>query len=137
VPDVKYTYIRVGLDGRVQFSKFMVGAHVAPRFLTSLHQIDLETVWFPGATGSGLDMGLEFGWSFLPFLGLVAGFDMIRYGFDFNDMPTGTVSGAPPENATPADPLRAPMAAGGATDTYLTGRLGLVVTLGGSKPKGK
>jgi hypothetical protein len=137
VPDVKYTYIRVGIDGRARFSKFMLGAHVAPRFLTTLHQIDLETVWFPGATGSGLDFGLELGWAFLPFLELTLGGDVIRYGFDFNDMPVGTVSNQPPENATPSDPLRAPMAAGGATDTYITGRLGLTVTLGGSKPKSK
>ena len=131
VPDVKYTFIRTGIDGRARFSKFMIGAHAAPRFLTSLHQIDLAGVWFPGASGGGFDWGVEFGWSFLPFLGVVAGFDMIRYGFDFNDMPTGTVSGQPPQNATPADPLAAPMAAGGATDTYLTGRLGVTVTLDG------
>jgi hypothetical protein len=134
VPDVRYTYIRPGLDGRVHISKFLIGAHVAPRFLTSLHQIDLETVWFPGATGSGLDFGFELGWEFLPFLGVVAGFDVIRYGFDFNDMPTETKSGAPAEAATPADPLKAPMLAGGATDTYITGRLGVQVTLGGAKP---
>jgi hypothetical protein len=135
VPDVKYKYIRPGLDARVHVSKLMLGAHVAPRFLLSLEQIDLETVWFPGATGSGLDFGLEVGWAFLPFLGVVAGFDVIRYGFDFNGMPTDTVMGQPPEDASPSDPLKAPLAAGGATDTYITGRLGLQVTLGGSNPK--
>jgi hypothetical protein len=110
---------------------------LAPRFLTTLHQIDLETVWFPGATGSGLDYGLEFGWDFLPFLGVVAGFDVVQYGFDFNDMPVGTVSGAPPQNASPTDPLSAPMIAGGATDQYITGRLGVVLTLGKKTAKGK
>jgi hypothetical protein len=135
VPDVKYQYIRTGIDGRARIKNFMIGGHVAPRFLTSFHQVDLEGVWFPGATGSGLDFGIELGWDFLPFLGAVAGFDMIRYGFDFNDMPIETMSGAPPENASATDPLKAPMLAGGATDTYITGRLGLVLMLGGSKPK--
>jgi hypothetical protein len=135
VPDVKYTYLRIGIDGRVYVANLMFGAHVAPRFLTSLSQIDLEAVWFPGAEGSGLDFGVEVGYDFLPFLGVVAGFDAIRYGFDFNNMPVDTVSGQPPENATPADPLKAPMAAGGAIDTYLTGRIGIVVKLGGAKPK--
>jgi hypothetical protein len=137
VPDVKYQYLRFGLDARVQVSTLRFGAHIAPRVLTSLEQIDLATVWFPGATGRGLDFGFEAGWNFLPFLGLVAGFDYVRYGFDFNAAPPGTVS-APNGGVTPSeqDPLLTPMLAGGATDTYMSGRIGFVVTLGGAqKPK--
>ncbi len=137
VPDVRYSFLRFGLDARVQVSTLRFGAHIAPRVLTSLHQIDLATVWFPGATGRGLDLGLEAGWNFLPFLGVVAGFDYVRYGFDFNDSPPGTVS-SPSGGAMPSveDPLLTPMLAGGATDTYVSGRIGLVVTLGGA-PKAK
>jgi hypothetical protein len=133
VPDVRYSFLRFGLDARVQVSTLRFGAHIAPRVLTSLNQIDLATVWFPGATGRGLDLGLEAGWNFLPFLGVVAGFDYVRYGFDFNDSPPGTVS-APNARVAPSaqDPLLTPMLAGGATDTYVSGRIGLVVTLGGA-----
>lgn len=135
VPDVRYNFIRVGLDARARFSRLLVGAHVAPRFLLSFHQIDLPTVWFPGATGSGLDFGALLGFSVLPFLDIVGGFDVVRYGFDFNDMPTTTKSGAPGSSVSPTDPLLAPLLAGGATDTYISGRLGLSLTLGGSSSK--
>jgi hypothetical protein len=133
VPDVKYQFLRFGLDARVQVSTLRFGAHVAPRVLTSLEQIDLATVWFPGATGRGLDFGFEAGWNFLPYLGLVAGFDYVRYGFDFNAAPPGTVS-APNGGVPPSaeDPLLTPMLAGGATDTYVSGRIGFVITLGGA-----
>jgi hypothetical protein len=139
VPDVKYQFLRFGLDARIQVSTLRFGAHIAPRVLTSLEQIDLATVWFPGATGRGLDFGFEAGWNFLPFLGLVAGFDYVRYGFDFNAAPPGTVS-APNGGVTPSeqDPLLTPMLAGGATDTYTSGRIGFVFTLGGArKPDAK
>jgi hypothetical protein len=126
VPDVRYDQIRIGGDIRARFSKLLVGAHVAHRQLLSLDQIDLEYVWFPGAKGRGLDFGLMLGWEVLPFLDVVAGTDVVRYGFDFN--------GAPVE-PTPCGPLgcRAPVIAGGATDTYISGWLGAMVTFGGPK----
>jgi hypothetical protein len=125
VPDVQYNFIRAGGDIRVRVSKLLLAAHVAPRFLLTLHQLDLEYVWFPGAKGHGLDFGLEAGWSFLPYLAVVAGGDVIRYGFDFNDIPS--------DPCDPEDGCRAPVIAGGATDTYISGWLGLRLTLGGGK----
>lgn len=126
VPDVRYDQIRIGGDIRARISKLLVGAHLAHRQLLSLHQIDLEYVWFPGATGRGLDFGLELGWEVLPFLDVVGGTDVIRYGFDFNGMPVEPVPCAPRG-------CRAPVIAGGATDTYISGWLGAMVTLGGPK----
>jgi len=125
VPDVKYDFIRVGADVRARIAKFFVAGRVAPRILLSMANIDLEYVWFPGAKGRGLDFGLEFGYGFLPFLDVVAGGDVIRYGFDFNGIPS----------ETPCDPVlgcKAPVVAGGATDTYISGWVGVRVTLGGS-----
>jgi hypothetical protein len=113
VPDAHYHYIRTGLDLRAYISKLIVEAHVAPRFLTSMSEIDLARVWFPGAVGSGLDGGLMLGWQFLPWLTAAVGGDFVRYGFDFNNLP-----------ATP--PPR--VIAGGATDTYLSGWLGVMST---------
>ncbi|HEV8245968.1 MAG TPA: hypothetical protein VGP93_09375, partial [Polyangiaceae bacterium] len=115
VPDVTYTFIRPGLDARFRFSDFMVGMHVAPRFLLSMHELDLQDLWFPGATGSGLDMGLEVGYSLTPSLEVVAGFDFLRYAFDFNAIPKDN-----------------PVVAGGAKDDYISGWLGVRFRLPGS-----
>ena len=108
VPDTTYTYLRVGIDGRVQLGKFTVDVQVAPRFLTSMKELNLKGVWFPGATGSGLDFGAMLGWNYLSWLDAVAGFEVVRYGFDFNGMPDNN-----------------PIVAGGATDTYLSAFLGV------------
>jgi hypothetical protein len=113
VPDMHYHYIRTGLDLRGYISKLIVEAHVAPRFLTSMHEIDLARVWFPGAMGSGLDGGVMLGWQFLPWLTAAIGGDFVRYGFDFNNQP-----------ATPTPRV----VAGGATDTYLSGWFGVMST---------
>lgn len=126
VPDVRYDQIRIGGDIRARISKLLVGGHIAHRQLLSLHQIDLPYVWFPGAKGRGLDFGLELGWEVLPFLDVVGGTDVIRYGFDFNGMP------AEPLPCGPRG-CRSPVIAGGATDTYISGWLGVMVTLGGPK----
>jgi hypothetical protein len=126
VPDVRYDQIRIGGDIRARISKLLVGAHIAHRQLLSLHQIDLEYVWFPGAKGRGLDFGLMLGWEVLPFLDVVGGTDVIRYGFDFNGLPA---------EPTPCGPrgCRSPVIAGGASDTYISGWLGAMITLGGPK----
>lgn len=126
VPDVRYDFIRIGGDIRARISKLLVGAHIAHRQLLSLQQIDLEYVWFPGAKGRGLDFGLMLGWEVVPFLDVVAGTDVTRYGFDFNDVPPET----PPCGVRGC---RAPVIAGGATDTYISGWLGVMLTLGGPK----
>ena len=124
VPDVHYHYLRFGLDARFQFSKVMIGAHVAPRFLTAMPEIDKRGVWFPGATGSGLDFGATAGFKLLPWLMPVVGVDMVRYGFDFNNTPVSASQN---------------VIAGGATDTYLSGWLGVMATFdfaGGSPSEG-
>jgi hypothetical protein len=120
VPDTKYVFIRTGIDAQLRFGSVILGAHVAPRFLQSVADIDLEGVWFPGATGSGLDMGVMGGYSVLPFLGIVGGVDVLRYGFDFNNKPD-----------CPFEPYRC-VVAGGATDTYISGWLGVMLHLDGS-----
>ena len=54
VPDVNYNFLRFGMDARLRAGKFTIGSHFAPRFLTSLKNVDQEYWWFPGATGSGI-----------------------------------------------------------------------------------
>jgi hypothetical protein len=120
VPDSKYTFIRTGIDAQFRFGSVILGGHVAPRFMQSVADIDLAGVWFPGATGSGLDAGLMGGYSILSFLGIVGGVDVLRYGFDLNGRPD-----------CPDQPVRC-VVAGGATDTYISGWLGVMLHLDGS-----
>lgn len=121
VPDVQYRYIRPGVEGRLRFGRFSIAAHVAPRFLLTLHDVDLDGVWFPGAKGFGLDYGLMLGLGLTSFLDVVGGAEFVGYGFDFNHMPV--------------DPTRAPILAGGATDRYESLFFGLRLSLGGTPPK--
>jgi hypothetical protein len=129
VPDVKYEYIRPGVEVRGRFSQVFLEAHVGPRILLSLHQIDLAGVWFPEASGLGFDLGLIGGYSVLPFLDVVAGFDYLRYNFDFSASPK-----TPPVCANPAS-TNCNKVATGANDTYISGWLGAMVHFGGAAPK--
>ncbi len=131
VPDVKYEYIRPGVEVRGRISQVLLEAHVGPRFLLSLHQIDLEGVWFPGATGLGIDAGVLGGYAVLPFLDVVAGFDYLNYSFDFSAIPKNQ-----PTCATPAN-TGCQKVADGANDRYISGWLGAMVHFGGADPKKK
>lgn len=134
VPDVKYKYIRPAVEARARPAEFLVGARVGPRFLLSYEQIDLKEAWFPGASGFGFDVGLFGGYSVLPILDVVAGFDFVRYGFDFAD-----VKKEPPPTCATLAPQNPPCqkVAGGASDTYISGWVGALIHLGGKSPKGK
>lgn len=121
VPDVQYRYVRPGVEARVHAGKLSVEGHIAPRFLLSLHNVDLDGVWFPGAKGHGFDFGLSVGYGLTSFLDVIAGAEFVGYGFDFNAMPV--------------DPARAPILAGGATDYYESLFLALRLSLGGTPAK--
>jgi hypothetical protein len=116
VPDVNYQFLRFGMDARLRAGKFTIGSHFAPRFLTSIKNIDQEYWWFPGATGSGVDFGAFAAFEVLKFMDVAAGVDYIRYGFDFN---------AIPDDAGPTNPTSQKIA-GGATDTFLSGWAGVI-----------
>lgn len=109
-PDVKYGYVRVGLDGRFGFGDFWAGVHVRKRFVTSTGS--LEDDWFPSTKASSLEAGLVAGYRLTDQLDLVAGFDWLRYAFDFNPVPPR------PEN-------QKSIVAAGAVDQYLMAHLGL------------
>ncbi|MDQ2644981.1 MAG: hypothetical protein M3020_14285 [Myxococcota bacterium] len=112
IPDVKYGFVKLAVDGTVSLGKVSLGARVGVRMLGSLGE--LESLWFPGATGTGLDAGLMGVYSLTDSLGLALGVDIYRYGFDFNAIPTNNV-----------------VVAGGAVDQYLSGWLGIRWQLGG------
>lgn len=113
VPDVSYGFVRPGVDARFRLGEILLGLHLAPRFLLSMGELDLEGVWFPGAKGSGLEYGGEFGYAVSSGLDILVGFDVVQYGFDFNAIPNDN-----------------PVVAGGATDRYISGRFGILYRLG-------
>jgi hypothetical protein len=102
IPDVKYSYIKVGLDGMFRFGDFSAGARVGKRFVSSTGA--LQTVWFPKVSTQSLEAGVTVGYRLVSMLDLVAGFDWLRYAFDFNPVP-----------------IRPSYVAGGAVDEYLSG----------------
>lgn len=102
IPDVKYSYIRGGLDGMLRFGDFSAGARVGKRFVSSTGA--LQTQWFPKVKTSSLEAGVTVGYRLVSMLELVAGFDWLRYAFDFNPVP-----------------IRPSYVAGGAVDEYMSG----------------
>lgn len=124
VPDVTYNYVRVMLDGNFRFGDFSAGAHVGKRFVMSPGAI--KTVWFPNVKTSSLEAGVTFGYRLVSMLDLVAGFDWLRYSFDFNPVK---------QIVDPARPGLASYVAGGATDEYLSGYIGFRFHLPGKGEK--
>lgn len=111
IPDVKYTNLRIGLDGTFRFGEFLASARVGKRFVLSTGS--LEKVWFPGVKTSSLEAGVTVGYRLVSMLDLVAGVDWLRYAFDFNPVSPLTVDGQP----------RGSFVAGGAVDEYITGHI--------------
>jgi len=109
VPDVDYTFIRVGLDGRFRFSDFLVGVNAGTRIGLDPGPIRDQ---FPNARAASLEAGLMGGYKLTDYLDLVAGFDFLRYAFNFNPVYDILDGGA--QNK---------WVAGGALDQYLSGYL--------------
>jgi hypothetical protein len=119
VPDVKYTYLKLGLDGSLSFGDLSLAARIGKRFV--LDTGSLETVWFPGSVKTtSLEAGLTLGYRLLPTLEVVAGFDWLRYAFDFN----------PVQQRVGNESL----VAGGAVDQYWYASLGARFRLPGQAP---
>jgi len=112
IPDVKYGFVKIAADATLDLGKVSLGARIGVRLLGSLGEI--ESLWFPGATGTGLDAGLMGSYALSDSLGIALGIDAYRYGFDFNAIPKDNV-----------------VVAGGAIDQYLVGWLGVRIALGG------
>ncbi|MEZ4225499.1 MAG: hypothetical protein R3B13_31390 [Polyangiaceae bacterium] len=114
VPDVGYSYVRFGIDGRIRVDKILLGAQLGYRMLLDTGELQ-SSAWFPNAGGGGVDAGFMAGYEFITGVALVAGFDFRRYFFSFD-----------PE---PGDPY----IAGGAVDEYLSGWGGVRIRLPGEE----
>ena len=115
VPDVWYTFVKLGLEGRFNFAPFSVGFHGGTRLVSNTGGLARD--WFPGHVRTqSLELGINGGYTIIPSLDVVAGFDLMRYAFDFNPFPS---------NADPNTNL----IAGGGVDQYSSGWLGLRYSL--------
>ena len=117
IPDVNYSYVKIGLDGMLQFGDFMAGARIGKRIV--LRPGTIKPLWFPEVKTQSLEAGITVGYRLVSMLDLVAGFDWLRYGFDFNPVPKG----------------RTAYVAGGAVDEYLSGYIAFRFHLPGKGEK--
>jgi hypothetical protein len=121
LPNVKYTYIRPRAEGLLRFGDLMIGAHVGMRFVMGVGELK-SNAWFPNVKTKSLEAGGLVGYRLASMLDLVAGFDWLRYAFDFNPAP-----------ARPAG--YESWVAGGAVDEYLSGYLALRFHVPGASEK--
>jgi hypothetical protein len=115
VPDVAYEYVRPGLDARFQVGKFALGGYLGYRIVMSVGDLESDQ-WFPEASATAADAGLFLGYGVSKGLYALAGFDLRRYGFDMHSKPNDLTDDRD--------------VAGGATDQYLAGWLGVEWRLG-------
>jgi hypothetical protein len=121
VPDVDYGFVRLRADGKLRFGEVLLGANIGTRFVLSTGS--LQNDWFENTKGQALELGLMAGYEIMRNLDVVAGFDFLRYGFNFNPLPD------PPEKPAGVSQNvyvgNLSVTAGGATDTYISAWLGL------------
>jgi hypothetical protein len=113
VPNVTYTFGVVGADARFRIAEVVeLGLHVGTRLVLDTGGLK---AWFPKTKTNSIDAGLSIAYRVTPLIGVVVGADIVRYGFDFNPVPT--TNG---------------LVAGGAVDQYISGFGALRVSLAGS-----
>jgi hypothetical protein len=118
LPDARYTYVRIGADGRVRLPanlSLMIG--VAYRYVLDAGKNGFETqsqVFFPRATTTAFDAVGALGYRFSSLLEARAGVDFRRYGMDMHPQ------------------MGDPLVVSGAVDQYLSFWVTLAMMLGGS-----
>jgi hypothetical protein len=124
VPDVWYKFIKASLEGRFRVDAISVGVHLGTRLVSNTG--GLERDWFPGHVKTQeIEAGLSLGYSVAPSVDLLVGFDLTRYAFNFNPIPSSL---NPNSNPGPNAVI-----AGGATDQYISGFFGARYSLPGQK----
>jgi hypothetical protein len=111
LPNVDYTFVRVGVDGRAHVGPVALGAHVGTRLVTDTGS--LKANWFKSTKTTSIEAGVSVGYRLTAMFEVAAGADFLRYAFAFNPVP--------------GDPI----IAGGAVDQYISGWLALRVSITG------
>ncbi|RLB54329.1 MAG: hypothetical protein DRJ42_09400 [Deltaproteobacteria bacterium] len=113
IPDVDYSFMRIGAEGRFVFGSFLTEVKFAFLPLFGTGQLSHQD-WFPNNSGSGLEAGGVVGYLLADWVEVRAAFEYRRFWFTLN-----------PE---PGDPW----IAGGALDNYFKGSIGLAFHWPGS-----
>lgn len=115
VPDIKYSFLRLGADGRYQVYKaFAVQLKAAFLFGLSLGELS-SPAWFPHASGNGVELEAGFQLGISKLLAFELALGMQRYFMALN-----------PEVDDPGV-VSTQRVAGGALDKYFFSRLGLII----------
>jgi hypothetical protein len=126
VPNVNYSYIRLGTDFAYNMKSYMLKADVGLRIVNSAGdepgQIQNDD-WFPRSDVGGIDVGLTAGYSVSERLSITLGMDFRNFFYSMNSREAdfGLDEGAPGV-FTPSNDGRNPVA-GGANDMYFAGIL--------------
>lgn len=87
VPDAEYSFVRVGVDGRV---RIIEGLNLRPslgfRQVFSPGEVT-DDEWFPNASLAGIDARLRVGYAVIDNLEVQAGFELVRYFASFDPEP--------------------------------------------------
>ncbi len=109
VPDVSYGYIRPGIDARLRFGDFGVGASLGYRKVLSFGDLG-SSAWFPAVSANAVDLGVSVEYRLLGSLYAVAGGALEHYSVTMNASDASAVNGRP--------------SASGASDRYLSAYFG-------------
>ena len=137
VPDVDYSFVRIGVDARLRLAeKIFVSAVGGYRMVSNPGDgsgevagdvnPDGQPPFFPSDQADGVDLGVALDYMLTPDVGLRATGDMRYYFHDFNVTPENQVV----TGDNYGYPLRP--VAGGATDVYFKGAIGVIWYMAGS-----
>ena len=116
VPDIKYSFLRIGADGRYQFNK-AIAVQLRAAFLYGLSLGEISSpAWFPHASGNGLEAEASFQLGVSKLLAFELALGMQRYFMSLN-----------PQADDPGVLASTARVAGGALDKYFFSRLGLII----------
>jgi hypothetical protein len=116
IPDISYSFLRIGADGRYQFNQ-AIAVQVRAAFLYGLSLGEISSpAWFPHASGNGFEAEASFQLGVSKLLAFELALGMQRYFMSLN-----------PEADDPGVVSGTARVAGGALDKYFSSRLGLII----------
>lgn len=140
IPDTIYRYARIGAGGRLMLGGgFSLNAKLGFRAVLNKGGQDRlqiaydgtpadPTGYFPHLKVMAFDVGAGFGYLVTPAVEIRFNFDLRQYGFAMNSQP-GQYPDGDFNGNTPVVKI-----AGGATDQYISGTLGVAYVFGGVRP---
>jgi hypothetical protein len=116
VPDIKYSFLRLGADGKYQFNR-AIAVQLRAAFLYGLSLGEISSpAWFPHASGNGFEAEASFQLGVSKLLAFELALGMQRYFMSLN-----------PQEGDPGVSAQTLRVAGGALDKYFFSRLGLII----------